>query len=158
VDSFEERYKPFILTRIGTYPREHLSSWEFEDRDIVHLINCLYHSNIVINTASTMTIESCIFNKPVISIAFDGYKKRNYWTSVRRFCDYNHYSNLIKAGGVRVAKNPEELLVLINEYLANPELDNKGRKRIVEEQLYKLDGKSGERIGNFLLEFLYQDK
>ena len=153
-NSFEDKYSPFVFVRIGTYPKEALSAWEFEDKDIVYLINCLYHSDIVINTASTMTIEACILDRPVISIAFDGRQKKKYWLSTRRYCDLEHYSNLIKAGGVRLAKNPEELLFSINQYLENPTLNRKGRERIAKEQLYKLDGRSGQRIGNFLLEMI----
>jgi hypothetical protein len=41
----------------------------------------------------------------------------------------------------------EELLKYINMYLENPSLDKEGRKRIINEQCYKLDGRSGERIG-----------
>jgi hypothetical protein len=48
----------------------------------------------------------------------------------------------------------EELTDYINSYLRDPELDGIGRRKIREEQCWKLDGKSGERIANYILKYL----
>jgi hypothetical protein len=152
-----QKYPEFIVDRPGKYVHKtSLGSWEFENRDIVHLANSLKHADIVINTSSTMGLESCIFNTPVINIAFDGYHIVPYWLSTRRFCDYNHVDYLLKTGGMRNAKSKEEFLTYINDYLKNPGLDEEGRKRMVREQLHFTDGKSGERIANYLLEMFYE--
>ncbi len=114
--------------------------------------NIIFHSDIIINIASTITIEACCLNKPVINIAFDGYSSKDYYSSIKRYYDYEHYKRLISTGGVRIVFSIEELLKSINEYLLNPELDQDNRKKIVKEQCYFDDGKSGERIGRYILE------
>jgi hypothetical protein len=57
-------------------------------------------------------------------------------------------------GGMRVAVSPDDLLKTINAYFENPELDAEGRARTRNQQCYRIDGKSGERVGRFVVEFL----
>lgn len=133
---------------------------DVEKRDMEHLADTLFHSDVTINTCSTMSIDAAVFDKPVINIVFDGYEKKPYYDSVRQFYDETrvHYIPILKSGGVRSANNKEELIKHINMYLENHDLDKDGRKKIIEEQCWKLDGKSGERIFNYLLEFTKHEK
>ena len=124
--------------------------------DMDHLADSLYHSAITINTCSTMSIDAVAFDKPVINIAFDGREEKPFYQSVRRFYEpsHAHYQPIVKSGGVRIAYDIEELIKYINMYLENPFLDKEGRKRIINEQCWKLDGKSSERICNYILSLL----
>jgi len=122
-----------------------------------HMIDfaCLLkYCDLLISTASTTTIDASCFDTPVINIGFDGYKKKPYWSSVLRFYDYTHYSELGKLGGSWVVKSEDELIQAINEYLRNPELHKEGRRKIVETQCQYTDGKSGERIAKMILSYL----
>lgn len=121
--------------------------------DMDHLADSIFHSDVTINTCSTMSIDASVFDKPVINIAFDGWEKFPFHKSVARFYTKNHthYLPVIKSGGVRIAHSFEELVSLIKLYLENPKLDSEGRKRIVDEQCWRLDGNSGKRIGGFIL-------
>ena len=49
-------------------------------------------------------------------------------------------------------KSEEELVEWVNAYFKQPSLDREGRARLAKEQCEFLDGKSGERIGRFILE------
>lgn len=128
--------------------------WNPDEEDMLHYANLLCHSDIIINVCSTVAIDAAAFDTPVINIAFDGHEKKPYWDSVVRYYDYTHYIDLLKTGGTKIAKSKDELINYINGYLKNPKLDRSGRKRIVEETCYKLDGKSGERITRYILNFL----
>jgi len=154
VDETARRCKNTILDRPGIRVTQSFSSWEFEEKDIIHLFNSLYHCDLMINTASTTTIEACIFDKPVINIGFDGFKKKNFYQSVERFYSFTHYQSIVRTGGIRVVKNKEELAEAVNSYLSNPQLDREDRKKIKQEQCFKLDGKSGERVAKFVLNML----
>jgi hypothetical protein len=101
-----------------------------------------------------MSIDAAAFDKPVINLAFDGYEKLPYIKSVRRLYDLEHYVPVVKSGGVRLAYNEKELIEWINKYLENPSLDRVGRKRMLEEQCYKFDGKSTARTAGYVLDFL----
>lgn len=137
---------------ISGYTGEDRSSWEMGRDGIVHLVNSLYHADLVVTIASTMIIDAAAFNKPVISVAFDGKSEEPYWDSVKRYYrDYTHIIELSKAGGFKIVYTPEELIRSVNEYLQNPGLDKEGREKIFKEFIWKLDGHSAERIVEAIL-------
>ncbi len=119
-----------------------------------HLADLLYHSDVVVAFASTLAIDAVVFDKPVVFIGFDGTPGRPYWQSLRRFYDYDHQRSILSTGGIKLAKNMEELVQYVKDYLANPALDREGRKKIIEERCWKLDGRSSERLTNVLLQCL----
>ena len=118
-----------------------------------HLADLLYNSDVVIAFASTLAIDAAVFNKPIVFIGFDG-DKRPYWQGLRRYYDYDHQSSMLKTGGVKLAKNMEELIAFTKQYLNNPQLDEAGRKKIIQERCWKLDGKSGARLAEVILQYL----
>lgn len=126
---------------------------EILTQDTDHLADTLFHSDVTINTCSTMSIDAAIYDKPIINLAFDGWEKKPFYKSIASFYtpNHTHYQPIVKSGGVRIAYSFAELLRFINLYLENPRLEAAGRKKIVEEQCWKLDGQAGKRIGNFLL-------
>ena len=128
---------------------------ELTDEDMDWLANCLYHSDVVVAGGASIGIDAAIFSKPTILIHFDGFEKKPYWQSVERFLEYQHPRDIIKSGAMRSVKNVEELKQHLNNYLNQPELDRSARNKMLLDQCYKLDGRSGERIGNFLLSLLY---
>lgn len=119
-----------------------------------HLADLLYHSDVVVAFASTLAIDAVVFDKPVVFIGFDGKEGRPYWQSLRRYYDYDHQKSILETGGVRLAKDPEELISQIQNYLKDPSLDQEGRKRIIQERCWKLDGRSGERLANVIAKFI----
>jgi hypothetical protein len=131
----------------GDNPKE----TELTKNDSAFLADLLAHSSIVIWIATTLALDASVFNRPLISVNFDGLEKLPYINSVKRYHDDDHMRKLLKTGGVFVANTREELINGVGAYLSDPTLDQDGRKLIIDEQLYKLDGKSSERIVNALL-------
>lgn len=130
-------------------------NWNPTREEMNGLGELMWYSDVVINTASTITIDAACFDSPVINVAFDGPQNKPFIESCRRFYDFEHYQNIVNTGGVKVAYSLEELVTDINIYLDNPNDDANGRERIRQEQCWKLDGKSGERIANYILEYLH---
>src|SRR3989344_3451673 len=127
---------------------------EILEDDMEHLANSLYHEAVVITTTSTISIDAARFDKPIINMAFDGWEERPFWRSVRRkFTKHHaHYQHIVHSGGVYIVNTFEEMPAAINRYLEHPEYEREGRTSIVREQCQFTDGKSGQRIGNALLE------
>lgn len=119
--------------------------------DILRLADSLFHSEIVVSSASTISIDAAAFDKPTILMAFDGNTQREYYQSVRHYYDFDHMQHVIKAAGIRLAYSQEALVALIREYLKQPEKDQNGRARITSEQCGALDGKASERLARLLL-------
>lgn len=92
--------------------------------ELANLMNLLKHSDIIISVYSTLVLEACYFDTPVITLNFDDSK----WYVERDFVQY-----LFAGVGTWVARNCEELLEAINGYLENPRLKQEGRRRIRDE-------------------------
>jgi len=153
---YYERYKGnknVIIERPGR-PDVFTRAWDPSVEDMIHLANTMKHSDVVINAVSTTTIDASCFDTPIVNIAFEKNGEKWWWDVVARYYDYAFYKNVIRTGGLEIARNKGELLGYINGYLKNPKLDNNGRKQIVEEQCYKLDGKAGERVAEHVLKFM----
>lgn len=125
---------------------------ELTRNDNRHLADELYYADTVVWVATTLGLDSIIFNKPQIVINFDGWEKnRPYIKSVKRYHNENHMKKMLDCGGATVVKNKEELINSINHYLEDPSWNQEGRDMVIKQQFYKLDGKAGERIGRFIL-------
>ncbi len=118
-----------------------------------HLADSIFASDLVVTWASTMIIDAAVFDKPIILVGFDA-SPRPYEKSIRQYYDYDHQRRIIETGGARLAKSPQELAEFSQHYLEDPGLDRAGRERLVAEYCGPLDGKSSDRLANFLLEKL----
>jgi len=111
----------------------------------------LYYADVIIPIFSTMAIEAAIFDKPTISISFDGYKKRPFHQSVTRLEHLTHFKHVIQTGSVKIVRSFDELYQNINRYLKFPKSDSEKRKELVSTLCYCPDGKASERIVDFVL-------
>jgi CDP-glycerol glycerophosphotransferase (TagB/SpsB family) len=119
-----------------------------------HLGDTLCHADVVVNVASTISIEACIFDTPVVNINFDGPGESPYVKSARRYYSFTHYVNITSRHAVRVAASADELVNAVAAYLANPALDAAGRKQVVLDQCQFTDGRSAERVIQCVLDEL----
>jgi hypothetical protein len=126
--------------------RESNLLWDLPRSDIEHLVRLLRDADVVINTASTLAIDAAIFDRPVVCVAYDPAGDLPYEKSVRRYYDYTHMANVVRAESIQLATSPAELRQKIIDYLQRPDLDRAGRRRIVEQQFGRIDGGSGARL------------
>jgi len=119
-----------------------------------HLGDTLCHADVVINVASTITIEACIFDTPVVNINFDGPEDSPYVKSARRYYAFTHYANVTARGSARIAMSPDEMVREVAAYLADPSRDAAGRKQVVLDQCQFTDGRSAERVVQLVLDEL----
>jgi len=82
-----------------------------------HLGDTLHHADVVVNVASTISIEACIFDTPVVNIGFDGPEPSPYVRSATRYYAFTHYVNITARDAVRVAWTPGEMVALVRRYL-----------------------------------------
>jgi hypothetical protein len=120
--------------------------WDLPTHDIEHLVRLLRDADVVINTASTLAIDAAVLDRPVVSIAYDAAGELPYDRSVRRYYDYTHMSHVVRAGAVQLANSADDLRQKIISYLAHPEQDREGRRRIVEQQFGLVDGGAAKRV------------
>lgn len=134
---------------LGGYPDR-----EFDRVGLERLADSLAHVDVVANAASSMSIDAAAVGTPVIGVAFDADPTRPYETSVRRYFDFTHQANVVASGGIYMVYSPEQMAEAVAEYLGDPALHREGRERLIREQCYKLDGRSGQRAAEAILEAL----
>ena len=149
--------KNIIYQRPGhKFAKERGVDWDMNFEDLQELMDTLYHSNLVISFTSSIAIDAALFEKPVINVKFDSRPSDSSLRRPSRFYDTDHYSKLLATGGVRLVHNEQELIHWIKSYLENSNLHSAERKRIVDEQCWKHDGRAGFRAANFILNYLNQ--
>jgi len=121
-----------------------------------HLADTLRHSDVIVNVASTIAVESAIFDTPVVNVAFDGVAESEFTQSARRYYRFTHYANVTRRGAVQVAATPDELVAAVTRYLIDPSLDAEGRRRVMLEQCQFLDGRAAQRVADVVLDDLAQ--
>ena len=127
------------------------NDWEWTREDMIHLADSLYHSRIVLNYASTMTIDAIALDKPLINIVFDGWEKKEKKDSFSWFYhNRTHYKKAFATGGIRDVYSMDELVSAMNSYFLKPSIDADGRSRLVAQQCWKLDGKGGKRVSDLM--------
>lgn len=143
-----------VVERPATHPTGVAGDWEYEDRDVRHLISTLAYASVVLNTASTIAIDAAIIDRPIILIGFDGARLIPYDQSVIRYYDREHLQLIVESGGARLVRSPAACIAAIREYLADPARDASGRARIRDAQCYLIDGQAGRRIASEILSSL----
>ncbi|TSC67868.1 MAG: hypothetical protein CEO19_15 [Parcubacteria group bacterium Gr01-1014_73] len=116
-----------------------------------YFMSMLAYTDVVISIFSTTAIEAAIFDKPTITIGFDGYKKRPYHQSIIRLEDMSHFRNVLETGSVKVVRSFPDLEKSLALYLENPAIDMMARKVLVNKMCYKNDGGASKRIADFIL-------
>jgi len=152
IDAEELARRPFLKY---AYPGARFSKkrgidWDMNFTELEHLSNTLCHMSLLVGYASSIGVDAAVFDKPVICINYE-VRKEQMIKSPSVYSRMSHYQKALSSGGIRLVNNEEELVEWVLKYLENPALDSKARRRLFESQCQFLDGKSGERIGKFIL-------
>lgn len=114
----------------------------------------LAHSDVVVNFASTTTIEAALFDTPVVNIGFDSEAGLPLPLSIRRYYEYEHYQPVIETGAAQVAWSEAELIDVVGAYLRDPSLDRVGRQALVRHCCAFPEGGAGRRLAQWVRETL----
>lgn len=84
-----------------------------------------------INVASTVSLELCMLNKPAINVAYNPPGKNIYPYNYTRFYAFDHYKPIVDSGAVELAYTEDELTLLLNDAITNPEKQSKERMNLL---------------------------
>lgn len=124
-----------------------------KDQAVLHveqheLWNSLQHCDVVVNFYSTIALESCLFDKPVISMVYRPMK--NYtWIHPPEYADHGvlpHNRRLVDYGAVKRVFSRKELIEAIDDAAKEPVRYSANRKHAVDQELGWLDGGVCERL------------
>ena len=121
--------------------------------DLPFLTNLIFHSDVNVNMASTMTLDFAAFDKPIVNLAFDVSDPPLFGRPIRElYYRYDHYLPVVRLGAARFARSPDELAAHLAAYLEDPGLDREARRRLLDLEVGAPMGDSSRRVLDALLE------
>jgi hypothetical protein len=123
------------------------------ENDNCMLTNTLRHVDVGINVASTVSLELCMFDKPIINVAYNPPGMADVRVPFARYYEYDHYAPVVASGAVQLARTPDEIRVAIRQALEDPCLHSVERAALTRLMFGgTLDGRSHERVAEVLLD------
>ena len=135
-------------------PERYLSTlgWTMTPGDIARQAALLRYADVLINFATTVTLEAAIVDTPTLLVAFSTVDPEEMERYVVGLHFRMHYRPLVEQALVPIAWNRDDLVVWINRYLDDPSLYRAERAQIVREWVQFTDGRSGRRLGDAILQ------
>jgi hypothetical protein len=112
----------------------------------------LRHAAVGINVASTVSLELCMFDKPVINVGYNPVGVQLGEIDYSRYYKFDHYRKVVQSGAVRVASSAGELETMLRHALIEPK-DGRLERQAMLGRMFgdTLDGYSGLRIADRLI-------
>ncbi len=105
----------------------------------------LKNSDVVLSVSSSMMLDACCFDVPVINLAYDAGMSVQPWESVKRFFAYAHCQPALAENATWLVHNDEELFQALKTTLITPEAKRAERRQLLDRLVGFTDGKSQER-------------
>jgi hypothetical protein len=109
------------------------------------------HSDLLLNQASTTSLDAMATDTPVVNIAFD-LRATHPEMSIARLYGFTHYKRIVDTGAVKLARSAEELFALMNAYLSDRSLDADHRLEARRKFVTFEDGTAAARVAGYLFE------
>jgi hypothetical protein len=114
------------------------------------MLSSFHHQAVNVNVASTVTLDSAIFDKPIINPAYEPDPSRHAFVAVPRVYRYDHYQNVVATGAVALARSPDHLASLLSDALETPARYARERAELTRLVCGRVDGRSGARMADAL--------
>ena len=144
------RHAPEVVLDI---PERYLATlgWTMTRYDLERMRALLTHADVMVNFATTVTLECAIVDTPTLLVAFSPIDPEEMQRYVVGLHFKMHYQVLVERDLVPIAWNRADLIGWINRYLDDPTLYQAQRADVVREWVQFTDGRSGERLGDAIL-------
>jgi hypothetical protein len=137
-------------------PHRHWQKAAFQgEESIVEWVNTLRYADVVVNLASTISVDAAVCDKPVVNLDFDpqpGAPNQQLVKDINH--KWNHFKPVAESGGVWMAENMDEVVAGVKKYLDHPELHRDGREWIVKYVCERVDGSSGKRMAEAIADMM----
>lgn len=119
-------------------------------KDVDDLKSLLTHCDININVLSTISLDSFIFDKPVINPVF-GNKENEYFDD-QKYLKYEHIKHLVDSNSSIIVKNKIDFLNAINNLLKFNDSRQKERQAFLKLEISKPIKDTSKRIAEYISE------
>jgi hypothetical protein len=117
------------------------STESMSDRGIVEFLSLINCSDVVINLASTITLDAILCDTPVICPMFNISLEANSWNSALKWYDSSHFSKIKESGAVYLPKDMDELMQNIESAILRPKEKNRECKILSQDMMPIIDSR-----------------
>jgi hypothetical protein len=115
--------------------------------------NMLRHTDVGVNVASTVSLELCMFDVPVVQVAYNPPGVPTSEIDYARYYRFDHYRPVVESGAVTLARSADDLVAEIRRALEVPEVHAAERRALLDRMFGDtLDGRSADRIATTLVD------
>jgi hypothetical protein len=125
--------------------------WTMTRADLERMAALLGHTDLMVNFATTVTLEAAVVDTPTLLVAFSPIDPEEMQRYVVGLHFRMHYQALVERDLVPIARDRQQLVAWINRYLDDPSLYRQQRSIIAREWVQFTDGCSGRRLGDEIL-------
>jgi len=130
-NKFSSCNNTFVDLPDGLFAATIVNNLNSSDVAVKDFIALMKYSDVVINLASTTSLDAILFDTPVVCIAFNSDKSlEGSWNEAGKWYDSSHYSEISKSNAVTITNSYPDMVGAINKYLDNPEIDRENRSRL----------------------------
>ena len=148
-----EKYRGFVVDQTDKQSANLKDRWDVSMNHVKNLFNSMHHADVCMNIASTLTFDASACGTPVVNVSFDC-QKTEYKKSLARIYETDYFAAVIKIGATYLARNEKEFSESLVASLADKNSKAEQRKRLIDYFVYRVDGKSSERLVSGILALL----
>lgn len=142
------QFHPRVTLSFGSYVKT--LDWSMTLEQVDEMANMLCHSDVLITPASTLTLESAVFDTPAIVPAFSTVQTDLVDKAMKAGHFNRHFRPLEENNWVPITRSDQALAQAMVQALQDPTWYREGRKAIMENYIPFRDGRSGERVAQFI--------
>lgn len=135
INNIEENLQKFELPIFYQNPNDDLIENDYQSTNsISNWINTIQHSDLLINTSSTLSLDFSFFNKPVININYDaspGMKNNNHIKAVQD--TWEHFVPIINHNVLYIANSYKDINSTIVSLLENKDNRSLARRELIQD-------------------------
>ena len=115
------------------------------------LASLFAHSDVFVTLFSTMVLESCFNDVPVVATAFDPpASELQDFLPITKALDWPTHDRIIRSGAATVVRDADGLVDAVRKYLQDPRLHSAERRAFAEQECTFLDGKCAGRLADVI--------
>lgn len=119
--------------------------------DARSLASLFSHTDVFVTLFSTMVLESCFNDVPVVAAAFDPpASELEDFLPISEALDWPTHERIIRSGAASVVRDPEALINAVRKYLEQPRLHSRERRGFTEQECTFVDGRCAERLADLI--------
>jgi len=125
----------------------------YSGEDMPEKSSMMAHSDVFLTVYSTMVVEACIHETPIVSAVINSPSgwPGEYSLPLTEIGGWPTHSRFRESGAGKVAAGEAQLLQAINAYLQDPNLDRQAQRVFVKQECTYTDGSAGRCTGQYLL-------